>query len=342
VHPVTPYAPGWTDVEALVADAVASVSARLLAFKMLGAGAMLASGALVWAILGRVHPEHRFAGTLALLWNPMILAEAVGDAHNDGLMLWLVLAALWLTFRRPLAGWVGMVAAALTKYVPLLFLPPQVIYGWTASADTRRFARRAAAATLAAAAIVVAAFGPWWLGGRTFSGVRESAGAVGTASTASLAREALGRVGVRGAEPLVAAASALVLVATVAAVSLQVRDEPRLVRACAWISVVYLLTAPTYWPWYAVLPVGLAALVPDRPFRLIVVALSLGARLAAPWDVLFVRGVVGRGAFLLLTWATGIGLTVAALATTSFRRTRPAGPQEWAETAPTRDGDAPD
>lgn len=75
------------------------------------------------------------------------------------------------------------------------------------------------------------------------------------------------------------------------------------------MSLVYVLAlSPNYWPWYAILPVALLALVPRFLPIVLVVALSLGSRLAAPLDMLFEHGAIGRSSFLLGMWLLGIGV----------------------------------
>jgi hypothetical protein len=314
VHPVSPYGPLWTDVEVLAVEILRGPYARLVALKLVTSLASLAAAAAIWAILGRFRPDARLLGTLAYLWNPMIVCEVAADGHNDALMALLVLVALALTVRRPVAGFVATILAALTKYVPLVFLPAQAIYVWRTQPNVRRRARAASVAFGLVVCLAVAAFAPFWAGARTFAGVLTSATATGTASTETIVREALSDLmpGVNLDWPLrVAAAGAFVVF--VAVVSRSARDAGSLFRSAAWIGFAYLLASPTYWPWYAVLPVALAAVVPDRPFPLLLIAMSVGARLAAPLDVLFVGGTIGRAEFLLVSWAAGLGIPLLAV-----------------------------
>jgi hypothetical protein len=98
-----------------------------------------------------------------------------------------------------------------------------------------------------------------------------------------------------------------------------------LIEWCAGAATVYLLIlSPDYWPWYAVLPVALWCLRPSFFPIVLAIALSLGARLAAPLDVLFDHGAIGRSAFLLMTWLLGIGLplVVGVIAALVVRRSR--------------------
>jgi hypothetical protein len=132
--------------------------------------------------------------------------------------------------------------------------------------------------------------------------------------------EVLSRVATESAiRPVVTAVAACALVVYVATRAINVRDEQTLLRAAAGTSVAYvLLASPSYWPWYAVLPVALLALVPGRRSLILLVAMSLGSRLAAPLDVLYVSEAIGRFAYLLLTWLFGIGVPLLALTVPSI------------------------
>jgi hypothetical protein len=91
-------------------------------------------------------------------------------------------------------------------------------------------------------------------------------------------------------------------------------DSVTLLRACAGVGVVYLLVAsPSFWPWYALLPVALMALVPETDFLALLLAVSIGARLVAPLDALYVAEVIDRGTFLLTTWTMALGLPLVIL-----------------------------
>jgi hypothetical protein len=315
VHPASPYGPLWTDVEVLAVRSFSSTSVRVLTLKLMSALTSLASAGVIWGILSRRRPADRLFGTVAYLWNPMIVAETAGDGHNDAAMALLVLIALGLTLRRPIAGFVTTALAALTKYVPLIFLPAQSVHMWRTQRSDRRRVGGAATALIVSTSAVVIAFAPYWAGARTFTGLSQSAAAPGTGSATTIVLEGVARLAAGAdVDGLVRGAIAIAYAIFVVRVSLRVRDGDTLLRASAWIAFGYLLASPTYWPWYAVLPVAVAALVPERPFPALLLAMSLGARLVAPLDLLFVHGWMDRATFLVLTCTAGLGLpTVAAV-----------------------------
>jgi hypothetical protein len=126
------YGPLWETLSALLSRLAGnSLYTNLLAYKALAALAYLGSVGLLARILRRLAPERALAGTLFFAWNPLVLMEAIGNAHNDILMAAFLLAAFaCLAGAREQDGnpealfsifWLG--AAVLVKFVPLLFLP---------------------------------------------------------------------------------------------------------------------------------------------------------------------------------------------------------------------------
>ena len=63
---------------------------------MIALASALGSAWLAWSILGRIRPAFRLAGTVLLLWNPVVLVELSAEGHNDGLMTFFVLLAIFI------------------------------------------------------------------------------------------------------------------------------------------------------------------------------------------------------------------------------------------------------
>ncbi len=86
---------------------------------------------LVYKILIDLRPTWAVVGTLAFAWNPLALFESVQNAHNDIVMVFFFLAALWF-FSRSIKSQVPLWAALfcfffalsiLVKFVTSLVLP---------------------------------------------------------------------------------------------------------------------------------------------------------------------------------------------------------------------------
>jgi alpha-1,6-mannosyltransferase len=325
VHPVSPYGPLWSQIEA-TASREGDVSETVTVFKAIAIVFSLGSAVLIWLILGNVHPQHRLFGTLLYLWNPLIVIELAGEGHNDAAVVFFVLLSLTLTIRqRPVGGILATNAGILTKYLPLLFVPMQAVYLWRTRQDSRHLVRRVIVGITAALVLAVLAFAPRWAGIETFEGVRLTGQLGNTGSTPTLLLHGLSRA--------VSSSGATVAVSVVTMVGLavwlwwqakSVIDSVTLLRACAVVGVVYLLVAsPSFWPWYAVLPVALMALVPEAAFLTLLLAVSIGARLVAPLDALYVAEVIDRGTFLLTTWTMALGLPLMILGVLMIRSRAP-------------------
>ena len=119
------YGPLWQLPSDTIAGLVgAGIVRNLLAMKLFVLGCYWCGAPVVYWALRRTAPEQAVRGLLLYAWNPLALVEVGANGHNDGVqVLCLVVAAALLLTRRPIAGAVMVVAAALVKFSPLLILP---------------------------------------------------------------------------------------------------------------------------------------------------------------------------------------------------------------------------
>ncbi|NTV63571.1 MAG: hypothetical protein HGA65_08555 [Oscillochloris sp.] len=162
---VSPYGPLWNLVAApITALAGDRILVALVGFKLLMLACLLISGWLVARILARARatPEEApqdwpapAAGALLLLWNPLVLWEGIGNAHNDLLLLVPLLLALWaFTARRAALVLPLLLLAGLIKYVTLPLIPLAIVALWRRAAD-RGQRRRLALRSLGLCVIVL-------------------------------------------------------------------------------------------------------------------------------------------------------------------------------------------
>lgn len=169
----SPYGPLWCLVS-LPAGWLAghSLLAGLLTLKALALLAYLGSGLLLAGWLGREDAGWQSAGTLLVLWNPLLLLEAVGNGHNDILMVLALLLALRLARGRlALLAPLALCLGALIKYPAALLLPLPLIALWR-----QRERRAALGALLLLTAALALAFAPFWRGGETFAVILHHSG----------------------------------------------------------------------------------------------------------------------------------------------------------------------
>jgi alpha-1,6-mannosyltransferase len=287
---ITPYGVAWTQIEVTIMRLCGvNIGAAFILFKTVVVAASLGTAYLIWSFLGRVRPAAQLTGTLAYLWNPLIIVEFAGEGHNDAVMVFFVVAALAAcASRRPVLSMVSQSLAVLTKYVPVLFAPAQLVYLWRARRGTPRFGWEMLAAATATAVIAAVLYAPLWVGAHTFDGLLQRGLPISAASPFGAINWIVRR------SPLAAAASPITLglvtlpvLAFVAWTSLRVTDSASLARAFAWISLAFVLVAtPDFWPWYACLPVALLAVAESDRLLWLVLLMSFTARLCAPLDVM--------------------------------------------------------
>jgi hypothetical protein len=119
IHPIwhdqpSVYGPVWTDISWLFARALAPLNDvtsmlddgtvlqiglmdQVFAYKLLMNAVQVINLALVWWLLGRVMPDKpraRLTAFVVFAWNPMMLFDAAGNAHNDALMVTLLLLGI--------------------------------------------------------------------------------------------------------------------------------------------------------------------------------------------------------------------------------------------------------
>ncbi|MCA1645441.1 MAG: hypothetical protein LC797_08235 [Chloroflexi bacterium] len=149
IHPIwhdqpSVYGPLWTAVGWIMAHLVAPFDGlveslpngdvlqtglmdQVLAYKLLMNIVQVINLALVWWLLGRImatKPRARLAAFVMFAWNPLMLFDAAGNAHNDALMVTLLLLGFVPLVARPrgptnvrwLSGTFAVGLSALIKY----------------------------------------------------------------------------------------------------------------------------------------------------------------------------------------------------------------------------------
>jgi alpha-1,6-mannosyltransferase len=277
----------------------------VLAMKVWAGLAYLATAAAVFLILRAWQPERAIVGTMLYAWNPLVVLEALQNGHNDVVAALPALLAVWLGLRgRPAPAFPLLAVAALVKPLAVLLGPVLLV------AALRRpdVSRRSLAAGLGlAAALVVVAYLPFWEGPATLQGLDRVR--IFSASPAKILQLGLRAAGLRPTPSYVAAsavtnASFLLLLGSL--LLAMWRGRIPLVAAALGAFLLYLLVGvQSFNPWYLLWVMPLAAIVPERPPRLLAVAFTLLAPLAYPLqndDVPVVLAVFVPMALLALCW----------------------------------------
>ncbi len=129
---VDTYGPLWEYASGAVAaivgaeacDCTASLASYVLGYRLLAIGLAGICGVLIYTISAYRSPRHASTALLAWLWNPLLITTTAVGAHNDMLMLMLLLASVLLFQRqRWLLGLLALALAAHVKLTALLLLP---------------------------------------------------------------------------------------------------------------------------------------------------------------------------------------------------------------------------
>lgn len=132
LHAPNIYGAFWLYLSALLASISNTPVISLLLFKGLALGTHLINTLIIGAILGKIAPARRLAGTFLYAWNPLALIELAGNGHSEGVLLCLLLLATWLyiaQWTRPatrlprLAALLIFGLASSTNFITLLVAP---------------------------------------------------------------------------------------------------------------------------------------------------------------------------------------------------------------------------
>jgi len=211
------YGPTWTAITSLLQWLLlqlgfSGIIPMVIALRILGLLMHLGSVLLIWSICGHlqysapgeyISRRRRKLATVAFAWNPLLLFEAVINAHNDTSLLFFILLALWFLvrtkhspsyfeetslferistkkhpFSAPLLAAVMLALATCLKVTAGVLFPGLLLYLWmrqrrsTSVADRRkgRHTLRGAYSSLflpglAYGSVIVLLYAPVWAGG---------------------------------------------------------------------------------------------------------------------------------------------------------------------------------
>ena len=112
------YGPAWVLLSAIGTVGPHDVPVGLFYLKGLAVVAYLGGAWLVERILLDFRPKVALEGLYLFAWSPLVLLMAVGDGHNDMVMMALALLATWLLLKERLVLAFGVLALSVwIKYV---------------------------------------------------------------------------------------------------------------------------------------------------------------------------------------------------------------------------------
>jgi alpha-1,6-mannosyltransferase len=284
-HSIASYGPFWERLSGWVGDVARhNVLASIVGFRLV---ALLGVMMIAWGIpeLARSSGRSRTVPFALAALNPLTLLILLGSAHNDALMVGLVVLGCVAARRdHPL---VGLALCAIAAQIKIPAVIGDLYIGWwwaTSVPDWRtRIERLLVAGTISVGWIVaiaaVAQLGWHWLKGLSNPGVVVSWLDPSTAVGLLLGHIA-GALGFPGHDGgFISAARDLgICAAAVLTVVLLLRaNRPGLFIALGWSLLALALLGPDIWPWYETWGIVLLAIAAGRWTLRILLALSAEA-----------------------------------------------------------------
>jgi hypothetical protein len=249
-----------------------SFTTAIWLLKSVTALASLGCVALVWACATRLG-RPPLPATLFFGLNPVLLAYAVGGAHNDLFMVAAALGGIYLLLTGRESGMAGLVAAVAVKSSSIVLVPFALL-------GSRRPSRALLWGSLAAVvvgAITLIAFGTHISSllhvlqrDARLETPNDVPGVVNDVLGLGLANRTLGRIGM------------LVLLPTVGLLLIRVYRGGDWLENAGWATCAVIVTTTWFLPWYLIwfLPIAALAVRPYQRFTaLALTALAIGLQL---------------------------------------------------------------
>jgi hypothetical protein len=311
-----PYGPAWERLAGgIVQLARHDVIAAIAGFRFVALIGVVLIALGVPVLARSVGRDPAAALALAVL-NPLVLLVLLGGAHNDALMLGLLVAGCAAARRNHILIGLLLCALAAEVKVPALIGALFIGWWWSDGASWRQRLARISAAILTAVALMaviglVSGLGWRWLDGLSNPGVVVSWLDPVTAVGLLLSHVA-GALGFGGhAAAYVQSARAVgFALAAVISIGLVLRSaRVGAMQALGWSLLAFVLLGPVVWPWYETWGFVFLAVIAEGWTLRLLLALSAVACFADLPSVHFFE--TSGPALAIFCWTTLAGLIVA-------------------------------
>jgi alpha-1,6-mannosyltransferase len=261
------------------------VEAALHVMKLYVSLYYLGSALLIYVIAKRLTPGREVFALALYAWNPFIVLRVAGNGHNDVIMFFFVLLALWLLIN---GQWryalPALAASVLVKYASLIAVPPFVLAAFLLAEDRLVFWREGAIGAGLAGLVVLVTLGPFWEGVDTFDYVRDQQDLFVTSTPILVSRmlSAIPGVAISSAHDVARWSGTIAFLAVYGGLMGWLWRERggylALVGCLAGAMLALNLLALTWFrPWYLLWPLTLLPLLPGRWPVALIFAISIPA-----------------------------------------------------------------
>lgn len=258
------YGPLWLMLSApLSAIAGDSISAVVVVYRAVALALHLAVAAAIWLVLRRTRPQEALAGTIFYAWNPLVLLEVVGNAHNDVLVaLFAVLLVAAAVHRAWSSAAFFGACAVMVKPFAVLLLPALALRMAYSNSIGRTRVRRLLTAMAVGAVTVGALSFPLWAGMRLLTNIQSNPASHSYTNTLWELIAAMGPwLGVPAAalqHPYLDAVRMACFLTGTLWVLTRGWARRDIARTCFALWMLFSMTAAWVWPWYFVPAIALS------------------------------------------------------------------------------------
>lgn len=238
----------------------------------------LGSGFVVYLIARNQWKDRAIFAAALYLWNPFVIIRALGDAHNDVVMFFFVLVALYFAVKQK---WLfvlpAMMLSILVKYTSALILPLIGAYVlFLPRTERTRILRPFLAGAAVSVSLAVLLFMPFWIGPQIFKALLGQADLSATSTPRALEFLVTGSILPTSFAPTSRLVmEAVFLVPYIWLVSRVRSPVWRLQTAAYQALLLYLLIAVSWFrPWYLLWVVTIGALLPWGWFLALTLTIS--------------------------------------------------------------------
>lgn len=242
-----------------------SVGVNFFVFKAFFIAMNLVNVGLIWKITALVSPGNERRAVVLYGWNPFILVLVAANAHNDILMVTLVLAGILCYLKQKhLVGVLCLTLATLVKFVTLpILLVYAVLIIRKAGSPAKRLTTAAISAGIAASLTLVT-YLPFWEGTQTFNYLT-TVGSKTNFTLPSLVRDiTAGHMQLSFSHSVVQLALGTALAIYLLWHLKRVHEINGLLTAATGLALLTPLTLYWFQPWYITMVLGLVAIRSTR------------------------------------------------------------------------------